>query len=195
MREQTQPTVLIVDDDPLARELYRAHLQERGYHARVAGDGEQALQEITSSRPDVVLLDIVLPTMSGFDVLARMKSHPEAAGIPVIMLTNRSEPEDVERGLALGATDYLIKVTASPKQVLDRITHAIASQAWGSPPIYLTIDPTRSDVRRLAETAGSPLDLSCRACGHPMRLMLRRQPFHPGCFTATLVCLDCPGDH
>jgi CheY-like chemotaxis protein len=195
MGEQTTPTVLIVEDDSTTQELYRAHLHGRGYNVRTAADGEQALQEIKSSRPDVVLLDMMLPRMSGFDVLARMKSDPEAAKIPVIVLSNRDEPGDVERGLALGATDYLIKVTASPKQVLDKITQALASQAWGAAPIFLSIDRAKSETSRLAKAAGLSPDVSCRSCGHPLRLMLRPQPFHPGCFTAVLVCLDCAGDH
>ena len=195
MSDQGKPTVLIVEDDPFIQELYRAHLRDRGYDVAVAGDGEQALQHVKSCPPDVVLLDMMLPKIDGFDVLSQMKSDPAAARIPVIVLSNRGEPEDVERGLALGASDYLIKVTASPKQVLDKVMQALASQAWGAAPIFLAIDRAASDTPRLAEAAGLSREVSCRSCGHPLKLMLRPQPFHPGCFTATLVCLDCAGDH
>ena len=81
MDDRAAPAVLIVKDAPFTQELYRVRWHERGHNAGTAGDGKQALQKIRSSRPDVVLLDMILPKVTGFDILARMESGPRAAAI------------------------------------------------------------------------------------------------------------------
>jgi len=82
MDDRAAPAVLIVKDAPFTQELYRVRWHERGHNAGTAGDGKQALQKIRSSRPDVVLLDMILPKVTGFDILARMESGPRSATIP-----------------------------------------------------------------------------------------------------------------
>ena len=100
------PIVLVVDDEPNARELLRRHLERNGYAVHTASDGEQALQRVRELRPDVVTLDVLMPHMDGWAVLAAIKEDPEVADTPVIMVTITDE-QNV--GFSLGAVDYLIK--------------------------------------------------------------------------------------
>jgi PAS domain S-box-containing protein len=100
------PIVLVVDDDPNARELLRRHLERRGYAVRMAANGEQAMQITRMLRPDVVMLDVLMPQMDGWAVLSAMKEDPALSEIPVIMVTI---VDNQSIGFSLGAADYLIK--------------------------------------------------------------------------------------
>lgn len=102
--------VLIVDDNPQMVELLQAYLDQMDQVATVtAVDGEQALQLIQEDPPDLVLLDIMMPRLSGFEVCRRMKTDPATRQIPIIMVTALDELADIERGIELGADDYLVK--------------------------------------------------------------------------------------
>lgn len=101
--------ILVVDDEPGIVDIAKANLEGYGYDVIPAYDGEQALRMIESEKPDLVVLDILMPEMDGWDVLERIESHPEFSGIPVIMLTARASDEDVLRGLETGAVEYMTK--------------------------------------------------------------------------------------
>src|SRR3989344_4304379 len=116
--------VLIIDDDPFIVEMYGLKLKEAGYDVQAAPDGKHGLEEIRRGGWDVVLLDVVLPMMDGFEVLETIQrekiTHP-----PIILLTNLGQKEDIDRGLALGAVDYLIKAHFTPKEVVEKIAAAV----------------------------------------------------------------------
>lgn len=101
--------ILVVDDEPGIVDIARANLEGHGYIVIGAYDGEEALEKINAEKPDLVILDILMPEMDGWDVLERIESNPELAGIPVIMLTARVSDEDVLRGLETGAVEYMTK--------------------------------------------------------------------------------------
>jgi len=104
-----EPVVLLVEDDEASRELVARRLAWAGYRLLLAADGTEALRQIAERRPDLVLLDIMLPGISGFEVLRELRRHFSAAALPVIMMTARSSQEDVLRALKAGANDYVIK--------------------------------------------------------------------------------------
>ena len=106
---RTAKSILIVEDEPDLAELLRYNLQREGYEARCAPDGGTALAEVKRTRPDLVLLDRMLPGVSGDDVIAQLKREPSTASIPVIMLTAKAEEGDELVGFALGADDYVGK--------------------------------------------------------------------------------------
>jgi len=110
--------VLIVEDDKFLRELIVKKLSNEGYDVLEAADGEQGLQQIKDARPELVLLDLILPGIDGFEVLSQKREDPFAASIPVIILSNLGQKEDVDKGLNLGATDYLIKAHFTPEKLL-----------------------------------------------------------------------------
>jgi len=104
-----QPTVLLVEDEPAQREVLSYNLEADGFRVTTAENGEEALLLLDEAPPDVVLLDWMLPNVSGIEVCRRLKTRPETRAIPVIMISARSEEVDRVRGLETGADDYVVK--------------------------------------------------------------------------------------
>jgi two-component system, OmpR family, phosphate regulon response regulator PhoB len=104
-----QPTVLLVEDEPSQREVLSYNLSSEGFRVLQAENGEEALMLVGESVPDLILLDWMLPNVSGIEVCRRLKLRPETRGVPIIMLSARSEEVDRVRGLETGADDYIIK--------------------------------------------------------------------------------------
>jgi DNA-binding response OmpR family regulator len=102
-------TVLVVDDDPHIVRVVEINLTQEGHQVRSAGDGEAALAAVAQELPDLLILDVTMPKLDGFETLKRLKADPAAAEIPVIMLTARAEDEDVFEGYGTGAQWYLTK--------------------------------------------------------------------------------------
>lgn len=124
--------ILLVEDDQFLAEIYAKKLGDEGFQVVAAGDGEEGLKAMKRKKPALVLLDILLPKKDGFAVLAEMKKDPELKGIPVIMLTNLGQRDDVEKGLELGASDYLIKAHFSPQETVERIRKVLAEGKEGA---------------------------------------------------------------
>ncbi|MFH0819362.1 MAG: response regulator [Patescibacteria group bacterium] len=117
--------VLLVEDDSFLSKMYQTKLAIENFTVIVAGDGQEGLSQALLAMPDIILLDIILPTMSGWDVLEKLKSQVETKDIPVILLTNLGQKEDIDRGLKLGANDYLIKAHFTPAEVVKKIHDVI----------------------------------------------------------------------
>jgi len=116
-----KPTVLLVEDDTFLSGMYVTKLSLEGFNVQLASDGEEGLRQAIAVKPDIVLLDIVLPKMDGFHVLEGIKKNPDTKKIPVILLTNLGQKDDVDRGLSLGAVDYLIKAHFMPSEVVAKV--------------------------------------------------------------------------
>ncbi|MDB5661368.1 MAG: phosphate regulon transcriptional regulatory protein PhoB [Cypionkella sp.] len=104
-----RPSVLLVEDEPAQRAVLSYNLEAEGFEVRTADNGEDALSLIAEEAPDLILLDWMMPLVSGIEVCRRLKARPETRGIPIIMLSARSEEVDKVRGLETGADDYVIK--------------------------------------------------------------------------------------
>jgi len=117
--------ILIVEDDRFLRELIARKLKNEGYEVMEAVDGEEGLKKIKEEKPDLVLLDLILPGIDGFEVLTRVKEDPVTAQIPVIILSNLGQREEIERGLKLGAIDYLIKAHFTPGEIIEKIKNIV----------------------------------------------------------------------
>ncbi|MCW1919439.1 phosphate regulon transcriptional regulator PhoB [Rhodobacter sp. KR11] len=104
-----QPVVLLVEDEPAQREVLAYNLEAEGFVVQRATNGEEALELVSEAAPDLILLDWMMPHVSGLEVCRRLKLRPETRGIPIIMLSARSEEVDRVRGLETGADDYVIK--------------------------------------------------------------------------------------
>jgi len=113
--------ILIIEDDKFLRELIVKKLVKEGYEISEAVDGEEGVKKVKEEKPDLVLLDLILPGIDGFEVLSRTKEDPALSQIPVIILSNLGQKEDVERGLGLGAIDYLIKAHFTPGEIIEKI--------------------------------------------------------------------------
>ncbi|WP_424970112.1 phosphate regulon transcriptional regulator PhoB [Dinoroseobacter sp. S76] len=104
-----QPTVLLVEDEPAQREVLSYNLDAEGFRVAEAENGDEAMLLVDEERPDIIVLDWMLPVVSGIEVCRRLKSKPDTRGIPIIMLSARSEEVDRVRGLETGADDYVVK--------------------------------------------------------------------------------------
>jgi CheY-like chemotaxis protein len=113
--------VLLIEDDEFAAEMYRLRLVADGYTVVVGQDGEEGLRMATDENPDFIYLDLRLPGLDGFEVLERLRSDPATRHIPVIILSNYGEPELRERGLKLGALEFLVKADTTPAQLSTRV--------------------------------------------------------------------------
>jgi len=113
--------ILIVEDDKFLRELMVRKLSQENFQIIEAVDGEEGVSKVKEVIPDMVLLDLILPGIDGFEVLAKVKEDPATTSVPVIILSNLGQREDVERGMKLGAIDYLIKAHFTPNEIIDKI--------------------------------------------------------------------------
>lgn len=115
-------TILLVEDDAFISSMYQTKLAMLGYTVRVAGDGEEGWNALKEGpAPDLVLLDIVLPKRDGFEILTEIRRDPKLRAIPVLLLTNLGQKPDLQRGLDLGADDYIIKAHFTPSEVVEKI--------------------------------------------------------------------------
>ena len=127
-------TVLVVDDDPDIRELIAFKLRALGFTIDIAPDGEAGLAAALAAPPDLILLDVMMPKMSGLDVTRELRANSDTAGTPIILLTAKAQEADVARGFSLGATDYVIK-PFSPRDLVNRV-QAVLERA--RPPVSHT---------------------------------------------------------
>ena len=121
-------SALIVDDDPDVRDLVAYKLEQSGFEVRRAANGQEALESVAAQLPDVVLLDIMMPGLSGIEVLERWRVEPSTAHLPVLLLTAKAQESDVERGFELGADDYIVK-PFSPREVVRRVNAVLTRVA------------------------------------------------------------------
>ncbi len=117
--------ILIIEDDKFLRELISRKLENEGYSIVEAVDGEEGIKKIRDEPPDLVLLDLILPGIDGFEFLTRVKQDPTLAPIPVIVLSNLGQREEIEKGLKLGAIDYLVKAHFTPGEIVEKIKNAL----------------------------------------------------------------------
>lgn len=119
--------ILIIEDDDFFRELIRKKLTMKDFNFIEAVNGETGIELMKDKKPDLVLLDLLLPNMDGFEVLTKIKAEPTIASIPIIVLSNLGQKEDIDRALKIGASDYLIKSQFDIDQVIDKITSVLAT--------------------------------------------------------------------
>jgi len=113
--------ILIIEDDRFLRELIGRKLSDEGFVIIEAVDGEQGIKKVKEKKPDLVLLDLILPSIDGFEVLSQIKKEESLKSIPIIILSNLGQKEEVEKGLKLGAVDYLIKAHFTPGEIIEKI--------------------------------------------------------------------------
>ncbi len=121
MKKEDQIQILLVEDDNFLANIYKTKFEMEGFKVMVAENGELGLKEAKKKKPDLILLDILLPKMDGFTVLEHLKEDEELKDTPVILLTNLGQKDDVEKGLELGAADYLIKAHFKPSETVDKV--------------------------------------------------------------------------
>jgi CheY-like chemotaxis protein len=116
--------ILVVDDDPVIQKLLSVNFEMEGYEVVTAGDGVAGLEAVGTHRPDLVLLDVMMPRMDGVEVARRLKGDEATRSIPIILLSAKAQSADIESGLAAGADDYVTK-PFDPLELLDKVTALI----------------------------------------------------------------------
>jgi DNA-binding response OmpR family regulator len=118
-----KPKILLVEDDAALASVYQARMEAEGFEVRHVDNGENALSAAVEFKPDLILLDIMMPRISGFDVLDILRNTPETCNTKIIILTALSQPSDQERAKSLGVDEYLVKSQAVISDVMARIRH------------------------------------------------------------------------
>lgn len=117
----TKKKILIVEDDTTIKTMYKGKFESDGFEVLTAGAGAEGLELAKNEKPNIIMLDIILPQMDGFSVLEGLKGDSKTKNIPVIMLTNLGTDEDKKKGEKLGAVDYIVKANLTPAQVSEKI--------------------------------------------------------------------------
>lgn len=117
--------VLIVDDTEFYQKAYQNKLLSAGYITSVANNGVEALKALTTDKPDLILLDLMMPIMDGFKVLQTVKANPNLQNIPVIVFSAKGASEEISKALQAGANDFLVKATTTPNKVVEKIKEVL----------------------------------------------------------------------
>jgi DNA-binding response OmpR family regulator len=131
--------ILIVDDDEMIRMMYQKIFVFNNFDAEVAADGQEGLQKAIDTKPDIILLDVMMPKLTGLQTLEKLKENEQTKSIPVIMLTSLNGQQDAEMGLSKGAVKYIVKSEYEPKEVAEAVKEVLggyinkASQANSNP--------------------------------------------------------------
>ena len=113
--------ILMVDDTEFYRKAYTNKLSMEGYLVTTASDGIQAIKALSQDKPDLVLLDLIMPGMDGFKVLQSMKANPNLQSIPVVVFSAKGVTDEISKAISLGASDFLVKATTTPNKVVEKI--------------------------------------------------------------------------
>jgi DNA-binding response OmpR family regulator len=169
--------VLVVDDDPTVSDVVRRYLEQEGHHVRLAADGSAGLAAVQAQRPDLVVLDVMMPGLSGIEVCRRLRRH--MPGLPIVMLTALGDEADRIVGLEVGADDYVTK-PFSPRELMLRIRSVLRRAGAAGPDpggsgVLTDAELTADTARRVATLRGEPVSLTVREFDLLVFLML-----HPG---------------
>ncbi|HTN44480.1 MAG TPA: response regulator [Nitrospiria bacterium] len=121
--------VLLVDDTEFYLKLYKTKLLTEGYVVTTANNGLEAIKAITAEKPDIILLDLVMPVMDGFKFLVTIKADPQLKDIPVVVFSGKGNSDEVGQAITAGAADFLVKATTTPNKVVEKIQKIMAKSA------------------------------------------------------------------
>lgn len=148
----TEEKILLIEDDPDISELVQYNLEREGFKVYASGNGESGLSQAIKLKPDLIVLDLMLPGLDGLSVCRKLRANPATAEVPIVMLTAKGEESDVVIGLEMGADDYVSK-PFSPKELLARIRAVLRRQRAGGGPAEgrriagpVTLDPDRHEA-------------------------------------------------
>jgi CheY-like chemotaxis protein len=196
------PRLLLVEDNPDTRQIYKNVFEREGFRVLLAEDGEKGLSFAQSTLPDVILLDWMLPKLSGFDFLKRLRALEDTRAIPVAIFSAVADPSDKKKAADLGVTEYAVKTVNPPKQVVNRIRALLAREgrlAGQAPPAdsySVALLGSSHDAARLAAQAGLAEGFRCPDCqAEVLLVMLTDTTRTPGLwFAAHVVCSGCRRD-
>ncbi len=187
--------ILIVEDQEGFRRVYQDVLNADGYFVFTATDGETGWEMAKEKKPDLVLLDLGLPKIDGFEVLRRMREDPETKKIPVIIFSVMGEQKDIQKALDMGANDYTVKGFYTPRQILSKIKSVMtqADMKKHNSAYKVMIKPGREDAAKLQDEIGLTNGYECPEC--KLELVLEMYPDYVRegghWFSSRLICPKC----
>jgi len=113
--------ILIIEDEEVLSNLLQKKLSQEGYQVDITGNGQKGLEKIRKNKPDLILLDIIMPKMGGFEVMEELHKDEELKDIPIIIISNSGQPVEIDRAKKLGVRDWLIKTNFDPQEVIDKV--------------------------------------------------------------------------
>jgi DNA-binding response OmpR family regulator len=125
IKKDPMKKVLVVEDDKFLSNAYKAGFEGEGFEVSIAFDGEEAMTQAKELMPDVILLDLLIPKVDGFTVLQNLKADKELSKIPVIIASNLGQKQDIDKGIELGAADYIVKSESSVTEILNKIKNLL----------------------------------------------------------------------
>jgi DNA-binding response OmpR family regulator len=195
LKETKKGTILIMEDQRGFRRIYRDVLEQDGYEVLEADNGEDGWETILLKKPSLVLLDLGLPVLDGFQVLEKIRRSEQTKNIPVIIFSVLGEPRDVKKALDMGANDYTVKGFYTPRQVLSKIKAQLSDmKVKNTVTSYnLLIQEDRKGVARLEQDLGLKNGLQCPDCS-----VMMETEFFPDYaradghwFAARFICPQC----
>ena len=195
--------ILLIEDDIALRSLYSDTIAADGYTVVTAEDGEQGLAMVRTEKPDLVLLDLILPKLPGFEVLKRIRSEAGTRDIKVLVLSVMGEQRHIQKAMELGANDYTVKGSQTPNQVLKKIQALLTKPDVKEPAkedveehvksYNLFVKGDRGDMLELEKDTGGAKLLICKSCRDEMQLVLTPDYSHSEAhwFSAYFACPKC----
>jgi DNA-binding response OmpR family regulator len=174
MTTASKGTILIIEDDASFRRIYHDMFETAGYHVVVADNGEMGWDLAKTEKPNLIILDLVLPGLHGFEVLKNIREDSETQNIPVLITTALGEQADIKKGLEMGATDYMVKGFFTPREILAKI-RSVFTQAEirkGVASYKLSVKEGRADAARLQSDIGMTKLFTCPQCQEELVLDL-----------------------
>jgi len=186
-------TILLVEDSKVVQQMYRNKLTFEQFNVLTADNGMEAVKILSKEKPDIILLDLMMPIMDGFKVLQVVKTDPRLSNIPVLVFSAKGQSEEVEKALNLGAAGYIVKATTKPNEVVEQIRKVLSQKPKVQELTRYVVEIRENsyDVKKLAADFNLN-DLRCRNCNAPLLLELIPDFSHETpWFTGKFFCPRC----
>lgn len=192
----TQKTILLIEDQAGFRKVYSDVLESNNYRVITAEDGEKGLQLAQAEKPDLILLDLILPKMPGMEVLQKVRADDAIKSIPIVILSVLGDKDQINDALSKGANDYTVKGFYTPREILAKIQPLLEGEPGGEAQVnlhHLVIDTKQPAIKKLMEGIGLGPEAICPHCESPLVLELVPDFSHTEghWFNAHFVCRQC----
>jgi CheY-like chemotaxis protein len=185
--------ILLVEDSKTVQQMYKNKLTFEQFHVLTADNGMEAIKILSQEKPDLILLDLMMPVMDGYKVLQVVKTDPKLSDIPVLVFSARGQPEELEKALNLGADGYIVKATTKPNEVIEQIRKAISQKPKTQDLTHYIVEIRGDayDAKKLASDFNLN-DLRCQRCQAPLLFELIPDFSHETpWFTGRFFCPRC----
>lgn len=185
--------ILLVEDSKVIQQMYKNKLTIEQFNVITADNGIEAIKILSQEKPDLILLDLMMPIMDGYKVLQVIKTDPRLSSIPVLVFSAKGQPEEVEKSLNLGAAGYIVKATTKPNEVVEQIRKVLSQKPKVQELSHYLIEVRENvyDAKKLA-TDFNLNDLKCQKCQAPLLLELMPDFTHETpWFSGRFLCPRC----